>query len=94
MPNVRINKGCLVVEKDIDIIYVIRKECILGYHISGNYLRIHTSIRHLTGLDCSCISLDYLKTNQASVKECEKHINILNSILSPEVQSQGDLLAL
>ena len=94
MPTIRINKGCLVITKNVNSIYFLKKECILGYEIGGDYLRIHTSIRGLTGEDYSYINLEYSGTNETSFKECEKNVHILNTILSSDVQAPADLLGL
>jgi len=92
MPTIRINKGCLVITKNVNSIYFLKKECILGYEIGGDYIRIHTSIRGLSGVDYSYIDLEYSGTKD--FKECEKNVHILNTILSPDVEAPADLLGL
>jgi len=93
MPTIRINKGCLVISQNSEI-HILKKESILGYTVSGNYLKIHTSIRGINGYKTGTISLEYDNRNQTSVKECEKHVDILTSVLSSEVEAPADLLGL
>ncbi len=92
IPTIIINKGCLVITKDVNSIYFLKKECILGYEIGGDYLRIHTSIRGVGGGDYSYITLSY--TGTKDFKQCEKNVHILNTILSPDVEAPADLLGL
>jgi len=94
MPTIRINKGCLVITKDLQSTYFLKKECILGYTVSGNYLKIHTSIIGLDQRDCCYITLSHGGLNEKTFKESEKNVHILNTILSPDVEAPADLLGL
>jgi hypothetical protein len=85
MPSIEVKKNCICIRPSYDSVYVIKKEAIVGYSGStfqGSRITIYTNISKLE----ICISADG--------KEYEKFKGILDSILSPEVQATGDLLAL
>lgn len=85
MPNIKVKNNCVVIQISKDLIHILRKECILGYRVSDSYLTIYTNIPKLD------ISIEYTR---AEAEQFMKHAEILQSILSPDLQATGDLLNL
>ena len=85
MPSIEVKKNCVSIRPSYDSVYVIKKEAIVGYSGStwqGTRITIYTNISKLE----ICISVDG--------KEYQTFKEILDSILSPEVQPSADLLTL
>lgn len=85
MPTIKVKNNCVVIQISKDLIHVLRKECILGYRVSDYYLTLYTNIPKLD------ICIEYSRTD---AEQFMKHAEILQSILSPEVQPSADLLGL
>lgn len=96
MPNIVVKKGCVVIETDGDL-HVLKKEYIVGYKIHDAFHVAYTStIVIYTNIPKADICMKYEAKSDGgkTKKEFMKHAEILQSILSPEVQATGDLLAL
>lgn len=85
MPNIKLKKDCLIIQISKDNIYILRKDCILGYRVSDYYLTVYTNIPKVD------ICIEYTR---AEAEQFMKHAEILQSILSPDVQPSADLLGL
>jgi hypothetical protein len=80
MPSITVKKDCVYIIIDKDSLYCIKKECILGYWVRGTFTTYLTIYTNLPKAD---ICIDY--TGKEANEQCEKHIDILNKIISPEV---------
>ena len=88
MPYIKVKTNCVYIQTSKDNLHVIKKECILAYHVSGSYnsyVDIYTNIPTLK------ISIEY---SASEAQQCMKDAEVLQSIVSPEVQKTGDLLTL
>lgn len=88
MPTITLKKNCVYIQINKDILHVIKKESILAYCVRGTYsteLILYTSIPKLD------ICIEY---NSSENDTCIKHVELLQSILSPEIQPSADLLTL
>jgi hypothetical protein len=88
MPFIKVKTNCVYIQPSEDTLYAIKKESILGYHVSGTYdtyLRIYTTMSNLE------IRVTYSKSEG---EQFRKDAEVLHSVLSPPVQTTGDLLTM
>ena len=90
MPYITVKMNCVYIHKSSeDTLYAIKKESILGYGASGKYddtyLTIYTT---MPKFECT---LTYSKSEREQLR---KDAEVLQSILSPPVQTTGDLLTM
>ncbi len=107
-PSIEVIKDCLRI-KTSDENFLIKKHCILGYGEKGDnlywYLTIYTNIPGAQKINMVFTAV-LVKTgpypayttshepNEIGKEEYRKCRKLLDSILSPEVEASGDLLAL
>ena len=88
MSRIIVKANCVIIRTSDETIHVIKKESILAYRVSGTYgtyVEVYTTMPNLQ------ISVQY---SMAEGQQCIKDVEVLHSVLSPPVQTTGDLLTM
>ncbi len=88
MSRITVKANCVIIRTSDETINVIKKESILAYRVSGtygSYIEIYTAMPTLQ------ISVRYCMSES---QQCIKDVEVLHGVLSPPVQTTGDLLTM